>query len=158
MVCDRLFLYPLCCKKLQKGTMSCTPQITQELRSRGLRLTSQRLAILEVLHHSGKHLTPREVYEAARKSVPGLMETTVYRTLEFLVENHLALAAHVGSGKLVYQAAGNDHHHVICRQCGSEVELPHQQLQQLYGQIEQSTGYRLTTSHLTFFGLCPGCR
>ena len=138
--------------------MSCTPQITQELRSRGLRLTSQRLAILAVLRHSGKHLTPREVYEQARESVPGLMETTVYRTLEFLVENQLALAAHVGSGKLVYQAAGNDHHHVICRVCGAEVEVPHDRLQLLYAQIEDTTGYRLTTSHLTFFGLCADCQ
>jgi len=146
------------CKKLQKGFMSCTSEITQELRERGIRLTSQRLAILTVLRHSGKHLTPREVYEQARENVPGLMETTVYRTLEFLVENQLALAAHVGSGKLVYQAAGNDHHHVICRACGAEVELPHQQLEELYRRIEQSTGYRLTTSHLTFFGLCPECR
>ena len=138
--------------------MSCTHQITLELRARGLRLTSQRLAILTVLRHSGKHLTPREVYEEARQSAPGLMETTVYRTLEFLVENQLALAAHVGSGKLVYQAAGNDHHHVICRMCGAEVELPHDRLQHLYAQIEQSTGYRLTTSHLTFFGLCADCQ
>jgi len=138
--------------------MSCTPQITQELHARGLRLTSQRLAILTVLRHSGKHLTPREVYEQARQSVPGLMETTVYRTLEFLVENQLALAAHVGSGKLVYQAAGNDHHHVICRVCGSEVELPHNRLERLYAQIEETTGYRLTTSHLTFFGLCAHCQ
>jgi Fe2+ or Zn2+ uptake regulation protein len=138
--------------------MSCTPQITEELRLRGLRLTSQRLAILAVLRHSGKHLTPREVYEQARESVPGLMETTVYRTLEFLVENRLALAGHVGSGKLVYQASGNDHHHVICRVCQAEIELPHRELEQLYSQIEQSTGYRLTTSHLTFFGLCPDCQ
>ena len=138
--------------------MSCAPQIAQELRARGLRLTSQRLAILSVLRHSGKHLTPREVYEQARESVPGLMETTVYRTLEFLVENQFALAAHVGSGKLVYQAAGSDHHHVICRVCGSEVELPHNQLKELYAQIEQSTGYHLTTSHLVFSGLCAGCQ
>lgn len=138
--------------------MSCTLQITQELRSRGLRLTPQRLAILTVLRHSGKHLTPKEVYEQARQSVPGLMETTVYRTLEFLVQNRLAFAAHVGSGKLIYQAAGNDHHHVICRTCGSEIELPHRELETLYTQIENSTGYRLTTSHLTFWGLCPDCQ
>ena len=137
--------------------MSCTPQITQELRSRGLRLTSQRLAILTVLRHSGQHLTPREVYEQARKLAPGLMETTVYRTLEFLVENRLAFAAQIASGKLVYEAAGYDHHHVICRNCHQELEIPHQQLEQLYREIEESTGYHLTSGHLTFWGLCPDC-
>jgi Fe2+ or Zn2+ uptake regulation protein len=138
--------------------MSCAPQITQELRLRGLRLTSQRLAILETLRHSGKHLTPREVYEKARESVPGLMETTVYRTLEFLVKNRLAFAAQIASGKLAYEAASHDHHHILCRNCHTEMEIPHRQLEELYGEIEKSTGYRLTTGHLTFFGLCPDCQ
>ncbi len=138
--------------------MSCAPQITQEMHLRGLRLTSQRLAILAALRHSGKHLTPREVYEKARESAPGLMETTVYRTLDFLVKNRLAFARQIASGKLVYEAASHDHHHVICRNCHKEMEIPHQQLEALYGEIEKSTGYRLTTGHLTFFGLCADCQ
>jgi Fur family transcriptional regulator, ferric uptake regulator len=138
--------------------MSCTEKISIDIRSRGFRLTPQRLTILQVLHHSGGHLTPVEVYELARQTMPGLTETTVYRTLEFLAENGFALEAHIGSGKLVYEVAGHDHHHVICRGCGHEIEVPHHQLDDLYRQIEQSTGFRLTTSHLTFFGLCPGCQ
>jgi Fe2+ or Zn2+ uptake regulation protein len=138
--------------------MSCTESISQNIRSRGFRLTPQRLTILQVLHHAGGHLTPIEVYEIASQTMPGLTETTVYRTLEFLAENGFALAAHIGSGKLVYEVAGHDHHHVICRGCGHEMEVSHQQLEDLYRQIEQSTGFRLTTSHLTFFGLCPDCQ
>lgn len=138
--------------------MPCRHQIIQELHSRGLRLTSQRLAILEALRHSGRHLAPREVYEKARESAPGLMETTVYRTLEFLVKNRLAFATHIASGKLVYEAASHDHHHIICRNCHTEMEIPHQQLEALYAEIEKSTGYRLTTGHLTFFGLCADCQ
>jgi Fe2+ or Zn2+ uptake regulation protein len=138
--------------------MSCAPQITQDLRSRGLRLTSQRLAILETLRHADAHLTPREVYEQARESVPGLMETTVYRTLEFLVRNRLAFAMQIASGKLVYEAASHDHHHIVCRNCYREMEIAHQQLEELYREIEKSTGYRLTTGHITFFGLCPDCQ
>ena len=138
--------------------MSCTEQISTLIRSRGFRLTPQRLTILQVLQHSGEHLTPAEVYEIARQSMPGLTETTVYRTLEFLSENGFALAAHIGSGKLVYQVSGHAHHHVICQKCGSEKEVGHAELLSLYTIIEQLTGYRLTTSHLTFFGLCPECR
>jgi Fe2+ or Zn2+ uptake regulation protein len=138
--------------------MSCTELISDKIRSRGFRLTPQRLTILQVLQHSGKHLTPTEVYEIARQSMPGLTETTVYRTLEFLSDNGFALAAHIGSGRLVYQVGGYDHHHVICQKCGGEAEVSHTQLTELYGAIEQSTGYHLTTSHLTFFGLCPACR
>ncbi len=138
--------------------MTCAPQITHDLRIRGLRLTSQRLAILSVLRHSGRHLTPREVYEQARESAPGLMETTVYRTLDFLVKHKLVFATQIASGKLVYEAASHDHHHAVCSQCQREIEIPHTQFENLYREIEESTGYRLTTGHLTFFGLCPACQ
>ncbi|MBL8101167.1 MAG: transcriptional repressor, partial [Anaerolineales bacterium] len=43
--------------------MSCAEEYAPQLRARGYRMTSQRLAILHVLHHSGKHLTPAQVYE-----------------------------------------------------------------------------------------------
>ncbi len=138
--------------------MSCTQNISEQIRSRGFRLTPQRLIILQVLQHSGEHLSPTEVFEHAKTNLPGLTETTVYRTLEFLVENGFALAAHMGSGKLVYQVGGNDHHHVICQKCGAEAEVSHTQVANLYQNIEQLTGYQLTTSHLSFFGLCPACR
>jgi Fe2+ or Zn2+ uptake regulation protein len=138
--------------------MSCTEQIIAQIRSRGFRLTMQRLVILQVLQHSGKHLTPIEVCTLAQQSLPGLKESTVYRTLEFLEKNGFALAAHVGSGKLIYEISGHDHHHVICTKCGKEMEVGHDQLISLYSNIEKSTGYRLTTSHLTFFGLCPDCQ
>lgn len=138
--------------------MSCTQNISEQIRSRGFRLTPQRLIILQVLQHSGEHLSPTEVFEHAKTNLPGLTETTVYRTLEFLVENGFALSAHMGSGKLVYQVGGNDHHHVICQKCGAESEVSHTQVANLYQNIEQLTGYQLTTSHLSFFGLCPACR
>jgi Fe2+ or Zn2+ uptake regulation protein len=38
------------------------------------------------------------------------------------------------------------------------VEVPHDRIETMYRQIEESTGYRLTTGHLTFSGLCPGCQ
>ena len=56
-------------------------------------MTPQRLAILHVLHHEGRHLSPVEVHEEARRELPSLTETTVYRTLEFLAENGLARPA-----------------------------------------------------------------
>ena len=138
--------------------MSCADEYAPQLRARGYRMTSQRLAILHVLHHSGGHLSPAEVYEKALVELPSLTETTVYRTLEFLAVNGLAHPAHMGSGHLVYQIAGHDHHHLKCRVCGSELEVEHALLADLYKKLERTSGYQLTDSHLTFFGLCPKCQ
>ena len=138
--------------------MSCAETYTPELRARGYRMTPQRLAILHVLHHSGMHLSPGEVYVKAQKQLPSLTEATVYRTLEFLTENHLARPAHMGSGHLVYEIARHEHHHLKCRVCGNEMEVEHALLEKLYKQLESASGYQLTDSHVTFFGLCPDCQ
>ena len=138
--------------------MSCAEEYTPKLRALGYRMTSQRLAILHVLHHSGKHLTPAQIFEKASKELAGLTEPTVYRTLEFLAENRLPRSAHMGNGHLAYEIAGHEHHHLKCRSCGSEMEVDHTVLAKLYRQLEAVSGYRLTDSHITFFGLCPDCQ
>ena len=98
--------------------MTCASIYTPLLRARGFRMTAQRMAILHVLHHAGTHLTPSEVYARARRELPGLTEPTVYRTLDFLVENGLIHSSHASNGHLTYQIAGRDHHHLVCRVCG----------------------------------------
>lgn len=136
--------------------MTATRALDQ-LRRRGFRLTPQRLAILEVVDASHGHLSAAEIYERASLKVPGLTEATIYRTLDFLVEQGLALIAHVGSGRIVYETAAESHHHLICRKCGGTLAIDHHDLEPLYQHLESLTRYRLDSSHLTFFGLCPAC-
>jgi len=138
--------------------MSCASDYAPELRARGFRMTSQRLAILHVLHHEGTHLSPSEVYRQAKKELPGLTEPTVYRTLEFLTKNGLARPSHSQGGHLTYQIAGYDHHHIACRICGNEIEVGHQLLEDLYRKLESTSGYVRIDSHMTFFGVCPKCQ
>ena len=138
--------------------MSCSEEYTPQLRARGYRMTPQRLAILHVLHHSGKHMTPTQIFERASRQLEGLTETTVYRTLEFLSENSLVRSSQVRNGHLVYEIAGHEHHHLICRYCGKEEEVEHTLLKTVYQRLEETSGYKLTNSHVTFFGICPACQ
>jgi Fe2+ or Zn2+ uptake regulation protein len=138
--------------------MSCASEYAPQIRARGFRMTSQRMAILHVLRHAGTHLSPSEVYKKAKKDLPGLTESTVYRALEFLAKNGLARPAHTGNGHLRYEIAGDDHHHIVCRICGDEVEVEHNLLENLYRKLESTSGYLRIDSHMTFFGVCPGCQ
>ncbi|MDO8753838.1 MAG: Fur family transcriptional regulator [Anaerolineales bacterium] len=138
--------------------MTCAADYAPDLRARGYRMTPQRMAILHVLHHSGEHLSPAEVYEQAHKELTGLTETTVYRTLEFLAENGLARPTHIGNGHLVYEIARHEHDHLICRNCGKAIEVEHSSLKNMYQKLESTSGYKLTDSHVTFFGLCSDCQ
>ena len=128
-----------------------------QLRKSGYRLTPQRLAILQVLQETHGHLSAAEIFQSAAYRLPGLTEATVYRTLDFLVGHGLALVAHIGSGRMVYESALHDHHHLICRKCGQSAEISHAELDALFKHFEKSTGYHIDASHVTFFGLCPDC-
>ncbi len=129
-----------------------------QLHAQGYRLTPQRYLILDILRQAERHLSPGEVYQQARQSMPGLTEPTVYRTLSFLSGQGLALAAHIGGGQLVYEYAAHNHHHLICRGCSQEHEIEHAVLEPLYAQFQESTGYCIDSMHVTFFGLCPECQ
>ncbi len=132
--------------------------IKSVLNAKGFRSTLQRMAILRTLSEADSHLTPIEVYQRAQQILPGLTEATVYRTLTFLSEQNLALAAHIGGGQLVYEIAQRAHHHLICRKCGETYEIGHDLLKSLYQQLKEQTGFQIDSMHVTFFGLCPGCQ
>ena len=138
--------------------MSCVSEYVPQIRARGFRMTSQRLAILHALRHAGTHLSPRQVYRLAKQDLPGLTEPTVYRTLEFLAENGLARPLQSGNGHLMYEIAGSNHHHIVCRICGDEIEVDHALLERLYQKLESESGYLRIDSHVTFFGVCPKCQ
>lgn len=138
--------------------MSCSSDYAPQLRARGYRMTSQRLTILHVLRHEGTHLSPTEVYKKARRELPGLTEPTVYRTLEFLSDIALVRPSYNPGGHMTYEIAGNDHHHIVCRNCGAKIEVEHALLESLYRLLETTSGYRSIDSHVTFFGACPACQ
>lgn len=137
--------------------MTCTQHLTEELHGRGFRITPQRTAILAFLHDTPGHFSPADIYNHLQRTVPGVTGATVYRTLEFLAENDMVLASLTSDGHLVYEIAGYDHHHLVCRGCGKTIRVEHLQVEKLYKQLEAETGFHLTTSHLTFFGFCPEC-
>lgn len=133
-------------------------QIIETLHQRGFRMTPQRLLVLQILKDAGRHLAPQEIFAQAQRILPAMTEATVYRTLSFLSEQGLILAAHIGNGQLVYEIAGHDHHHLICRACGATQQIDHQFLESLYQQFRSKTGYQIDSLHVTFFGLCPDCQ
>jgi Fur family ferric uptake transcriptional regulator len=121
-------------------------------------MTPQRHAIMHILKASGEHLSPAQVYEQARQSLPGITETTVYRTLEFLVQNGIVLSTQNSGGHLAYELSGHDHHHLVCRSCGARLDLEPGLIQKTISSLERQTGYQISAGHLTFSGLCPACR
>jgi Fur family ferric uptake transcriptional regulator len=138
--------------------MSCSSEYAPQLRELGFRVTAQRMAIIHVLRHSPGHVSPLEVYARARRSLPGITQPTVYRTLEFLAANGMAWQTNLANGHLVYELAQRNHNHLVCRECGNQVEIDPQLLVPAYRKLEEITGYSVDQTHVNLLGLCPRCR
>ncbi len=132
------------------------------LRKRGYRITPQREMIIETIAHSGRHLSAEEVYEEVRKLSRSTSLATVYRTLDFLVEEGLASKNDLGGGRVVYATVRHGPHlHLVCRHCGRVLEIEVGDcppLETLGRHLRERHGFEADLQHLSISGLCSGCR
>jgi Fur family ferric uptake transcriptional regulator len=127
------------------------------LRSQGMRMTPQRIAIVDEIMSSSGYLTPLRVIQRVQARVPGVSAATVYRTLERLEEVGVLAHVHLESGVGYHQVAETQHAHLICSECGTEQEIPNQVLQRLERSLERAQGFRPDFSHHPISGLCADC-
>lgn len=131
-------------------------QLRAALRSRGLRVTPQRLAVHGALQALGRHSTAEEVLERVHGSVPGVSLPTVYAALELLVDLGLAARVHAGRA-LRFDPRAQPHHHLVCSRCGAVSDLD--------ADIElgpaldraRALGARASGAEVIVRGLCADC-
>lgn len=95
--------------------------VAKVLRSRGLRVTPQRVAILRLLKR-GQHYTLEQIFNAVKGSEPGISISTVYYTLNTFIKVGLVRSFEV-SGKTWYEAWSEPHINVYCRDTGEIMDL-----------------------------------
>ncbi|ABW00912.1 Fur family transcriptional regulator [Caldivirga maquilingensis] len=91
------------------------------LRSRGLKVTPQRIAILKLLS-SGGHYTIEHVHDKLRDIEPGISISTVYNTLSTLTRLGV-LRSFEANGKTWYEIAKHPHLNVICENTGQIIDI-----------------------------------
>ena len=91
-------------------------------------------------------------------AIPDVSEVIIRTPSREIVIDAPAVTIVTVQGQTMYQIAGGDHHHLVCRVCGNGMEVEHKILKNLYQDLESASGYRLINSHVTFFGLCPDCQ
>jgi Fe2+ or Zn2+ uptake regulation protein len=135
-------------------------EIFESIRAAGLRLTTPRQAIIQVLGEADDWQRPEEIHTRARQLCPSLGLVTVYRTLAMLSEMGFVRRIHLEHGCHGYVRTELVHgHHVVCRNCRQAVEFPGlQEVSFLIERISDSTGYLVQEHMLELLGLCPGCQ
>ncbi len=129
------------------------------VKKRGLKHSSQREQILQVLFLAKEHLTPEEIHQRVKELSPGIGLATVYRTLSFLEKEHLVNSISFGNEGKKYELNRGEHHdHMICLECGKILEFYDEELERLQEAVAKNSGFKLLTHEMILYGICPECR
>jgi Fur family ferric uptake transcriptional regulator len=96
----------------------------KRLRAAGLRATRPRALVYAVLRQAGGHRSVDEVVELLEARGHAIPRMSVYNVMADLTGASLVMAADVGPGRALYEAADVWHHHFVCRGCGRIEDVP----------------------------------
>ena len=121
-------------------------------------LTRQRKIVRDVVQAGHHHPTAAEVFDAARKKMPGISFATVYNSLRFLKDAGLVREIAFGNGASRYDRETDRHDHAICSQCGKLVDFDLPGTVALTRAAARASKFKAESIQLTLVGLCPQCR
>ncbi len=127
------------------------------LRSKGLRMTPQRRAIVtEVLRTNG-HISPAAIARTVQGDMPGVNASTVYRTLTLLEEVGVLSHSHLETGAEYHRSDEAEHVHLTCARCGKDDPLSLGEAESLHDLIRRHHGFEADLTHFAITGLCSSC-
>jgi len=124
------------------------------LKESQIKITPQRLEILKYLDEHRTHPTVDEIYSALKENNPALSKTTVYNSVDILLNHGLIQSITISGSELRYDFKHGMHHHFLCKKCGEifdiDIECPNIQK-------TLDSGYRVEEVHGYFKGICKKC-
>lgn len=133
------------------------PETLSRLRAQGLRVTPQRIVILDVLQHADHHMSVDEIFEIVHQRFPSTDISTVYRTLETLTALGMVQKVTLGEPHDHFEWADEPHHHIVCQQCSTVMHFGDELLNDLKALLQQRYGFTPGRAHLEVFGTCAAC-
>ncbi|MBB1031389.1 transcriptional repressor [Dietzia sp. SLG310A2-38A2] len=128
------------------------------LRTAGLRVTSPRLAVLAVVD-SRPHIAAEDVAGLVRERLGAVSTQTVYDALRVCTDVGLMRRIEpAGSPARYERRTGDNHHHLVCRQCGriEDVECAVGHAPCL--QADHDHGFQIDEAEVNYWGTCPECQ
>ena len=130
----------------------------ERLRAAGLRVTAGRLAVLAAVR-GHPHLDAEAITRSARRQLGRLSTQAVYDTLHALTDVGLIRRFQPARGPARYELrVGGDHHHVVCRNCGSILDVGRVVGPAPCLTVDPASTFEVEEIEVTFWGRCPGCQ
>ncbi|NND76424.1 MAG: transcriptional repressor [Ilumatobacter sp.] len=137
---------------------SMAADVEQLLRDHGVQVTAQRLAILRAVS-TRPHVTADELTDEVRSVIGSISRQAVYDTLGVLVDKHLVRRIQpAGSAARYEDRVGDNHHHLICRGCGSMFDIDCAVGDVPCLTADDDHGFEIDEAEVVYWGRCPSCR
>jgi len=132
-------------------------QISGQLK--GFRMTRDRRVILQVLGEVSIPLTAEDILERVNAALPGMALSTVYRTLDKLVNRGSVQRTLLSNdGHAFFELTGNTHrHYMVCLGCRRMFPLTCCPVKDFANSAAEELGFEVTDHSLVLYGYCRHC-
>ena len=127
-----------------------------QLKKAGLKITSPRIKILEILKKpENQHVSAEDVYKILLENNEEIGLATVYRVLNQFDDAGIVSRHHFEGGRSVFELSAKDHHdHLVCLTCGHVFEFEDDVIEQRQLEVAQANNIKLTNHSLYLYGEC----
>lgn len=129
-------------------------KLKELLEENNIRLSHQRLLILNYLVLNHTHPTAEKIYRDLKEIDPVISQATVYNTLNLFTEKKIVKELDFNMNSKMYEFRKKFHGHFICEQCGKicDFEIVDHNLP------NELDDYDIQSEEIVYRGLCPDCK
>jgi Fur family transcriptional regulator, peroxide stress response regulator len=131
-----------------------TLELIPYLKERGLRITPQRILILEAIISLEGHPTAEDIH----RSIPYTSLTTIYNNLKLFVKLGILNELPYGNALSKYELNLSRHYHVICQGCGKIVDFNYPNLKEVEHAASVLTNFEILHHQFEVYGMCSSCQ
>lgn len=133
------------------------------LNQEGFRFTNQRQKILAAIEGAaeGDHLSAEEIYQRLSEDGENIGFSTIYRALHIMVDLGVLRELGLAEGKRYYELKTpfiNQHHHLVCIQCGAVQEFEDDRITQTGFKEADNHGFSMLNCQFSLLAICPDCQ
>jgi len=125
------------------------------LRNYDLKVTPQRVAIVEELYLNG-HMNIDDLYKKLLAKFPSVSLATIYKNINAMVEKVFLSEVKIPNTKSVFELVKEEHAHLVCSDCG-HIEDMILDVSSVLTEVTSKSQFKIESTNLVLSGLCSNC-
>jgi Fur family peroxide stress response transcriptional regulator len=122
-----------------------------------LAATHQRQLIYEAVMAMPVHPSPEAIYDRVKKRIPSISLTTVYKNVHTFLDSGVLREVSLHHGSLRVELNEEAHHHLICVNCKSILDLEESSLKPALSKEKLPRGFQVKRIAIDVIGVCLAC-